>query len=380
MDEGVITFNRPYVSGAEFDYMRDAAARAHLSGDGFYTRACQTVLEELIGAAKVLLTTSCTHALDLAALLLDIGPADEFLVSPFTFVSTANAFVLRGARPVFVDIRPDTLNLDETLAAARISSRTRALVVTHYAGVGCEMEELGAIAARKGLSIVEDNAHGLFGRYRGRPLGSFGRLAAQSFHETKNISCGEGGALVVNDPTLIERAEIIREKGTNRTRFFRREVDKYTWLDLGSSYLPSDLLAAFLWAQLEQREAIQDARRRIWQGYRDGLAEWSASTGARLPYVPAHCEQPYHLFYLVLPTVEDRSSLMAHLADRRIASVFHYVPLHTSPMGRRLGGAEARCPVAEEISSRLLRLPFYTAMSTEDQARVIDAINAWRPQ
>jgi dTDP-4-amino-4,6-dideoxygalactose transaminase len=380
MDDRYITFNQPYVSGSEFEYMRDAAARAHLSGDGFYTSQCQAALEALLGAPKVLLTTSCTHALDLAALLLDVTPDDEFLVSPFTFVSTANAFVLRGARPVFVDIRPDTLNLDEALAATLISPRTRALVVTHYGGIGCEMDELGAIAARHGLSIVEDNAHGLFGRYRGRPLGSFGRLAAQSFHETKNLSCGEGGALVVNDPTLIERAEIIREKGTNRTRFFRREVEKYTWLDLGSSYLPSDLLAAFLWAQLEQRDAIQNARRRIWQSYHAGLTEWAASTGARLPYVPTHCDQPYHLFYLVLPTNEDRSRLMAHLAARRIASVFHYVPLHTSPMGRRLGGAEASCPVAEAISSRLLRLPFYTAMSVDDQTRVVEAVTAWRPQ
>ena len=327
---------------------------------------------------RALLTTSCTHALEMAALLLDVAPGDEVIVPAFTFVSTVNAFVLRGATPVFADIRPDTLNLDERQVPALLTARTRAIVAVHYAGVGCEMDDLRRTASAAGVDIVEDNAHGLFGRYRGRPLGTFGRLAALSFHETKNVTCGEGGALLINDPQLLERAEILREKGTNRSRFFRGEIDKYTWIDVGSSYLPSEILAAFLCAQLEARERIQAARARIWTAYRDALGGWAAGEGITLPVVPAHCEHPSHLFYLLLPTEAARTSLIQHLKGRGIAGVSHYVPLHLSPMGRALQPNPPSCPVTEDVSGRLLRLPLYNALGPEDQQAVIDALLAWR--
>jgi dTDP-4-amino-4,6-dideoxygalactose transaminase len=332
------------------------------------------VLERELGVRKVLLTTSCTDALEMAALLLALQPGDEVIVPSFTFVSTVNAFVLRGVTPRFADIRPDTLNMDERLIEALITPRTRAIVPVHYAGVGCEMDAICALAARHGLAIVEDNAHGLFGKYRGRYLGTLGHLATQSFHETKNFTCGEGGALLVNDERYVERAEILREKGTNRSRFFRGEVDKYTWVDVGSSYLPSDLLAAFLFAQLEARESIQARRREIWECYLDGLAPWAAGQGVRLPVVPAHCEQSYHLFYLLMPTPAARQHLIDHLRSRGIMAVFHYVPLHLSPMGQRHGGRAGDCRVTEAVAERLVRLPFYNDLSEPDQARVIEAI------
>jgi dTDP-4-amino-4,6-dideoxygalactose transaminase len=372
-----IPFNRPGLAGDEFRHMAEAVAAGHISGGGPFAERCQAILEGLLGVPKVLLTTSCTHALEMAALLLEVGPGDEVLLPSFTFVSTVNAFVLRGARPRFVDIRPDTLNLDERLLEAAITPRTRLVLPVHYAGVGCEMDAIGALAARHGLAVVEDNAHGLFGRYRGRPLGSFGVLATQSFHETKNIQCGEGGALVIVDPRHVERAEIIREKGTNRARFFRGMVDKYTWVDAGSSYVPSDLLAAYLLAQLEARERIQAARRRIWEYYARHLADWAAARGVGLPAVPAHCEQPWHMFYLILPSLERRQALMAHLRARGILAVFHYQPLHLSEMGRRFGGKEGDCPVTEALSDRLLRLPFYNDLGEAEQARVVDAVTAF---
>ena len=279
-----------------------------------------------------------------------------------------------GARPVFADIRPDTLNLDETQLERLITPRTRAIVVVHYAGVGCEMEAILEIARRHGVAVVEDNAHGLFGAYKGKPLGTFGCLAALSFHETKNITCGEGGALIINDPQYIERAEIIREKGTDRARFFRGEVDKYTWVDVGSSYLLSDLLAAFLYAQLEVREQIQAKRRRIWEYYAEHLKEWAEAHGVRLPSVPPHCQQSYHLFYLLMPSLEERQALIAHLKARSILSVFHYQPLHLSEMGRRFGGYPGQCPVTEDVSDRLLRLPFYNSMTEEELAAVVSAL------
>jgi dTDP-4-amino-4,6-dideoxygalactose transaminase len=370
-----IPFNRPSLVGKELHFMADAIMKGHASGDGEYSRKCQLLLEQALGVPRVLLTTSCTDALEMAALLLDIGPEDEVIVPSFTFVSTVNAFVLRGARPVFIDIRPDTLNLDERLLESMITPRTRAIVAVHYAGVGCEMDEILAIAGRHGIPVVEDNAHGLFGSYHGRCLGTFGCLATQSFHETKNFSCGEGGALVINDPRFVERAEIIREKGTNRSCFFRGQVDKYTWVDIGSSHLPSDILAAFLYAQLEAREQIQSARRRIWQYYYERLSGWARRNGIILPFIPQGREQSYHMFYVLLPNLEQRQLLIAHLKNAHgILSVFHYQPLHLSKMGLRLGGRKGDCPVTEDVSDRLLRLPFYNDLSREDQACIVAAI------
>jgi len=372
-----ISFNRPSLVGNELEYIHQAFDSQHISGDGIFTKKCSALLEQELGVPRVLLTTSCTHALEMMPILLDFQPGDEVILPSFTFVSTVNAFVLRGATPVFADVRPDTLNLDETALERLITPRTRAIVPVHYAGVGCEMDAILEIASRHNLLVVEDNAHGLFGKYKGTPLGTFGALAAQSFHETKNISCGEGGALLINDPALIERAEIIREKGTNRSRFFRGQVDKYTWVDIGSSYLPSDILAAFLYAQLECRQQIQQRRERIWQYYSRHLSEWAQERGVHLPVVPAHCEQPYHMFYLLLPDLEKRQALIAYLKAQGILAVFHYLPLHLSDMGKRFGGKEGDCPVTESVSDRLLRLPFYNDLTEADQARVVSAITAF---
>jgi dTDP-4-amino-4,6-dideoxygalactose transaminase len=354
-----------------------AVANGHCSGDGAFTRSCQTLLESELGVAKVLLTTSCTDALELAALLLDIQPGDEIIAPSFTFVSTLNAFVLRGAVPVFCDIRPDTLNIDERQIERLVTSRTKAIVPVHYAGVGCEMEAILAIAERFGLSVVEDNAHGLFGRYKGRYLGTFGALATQSFHETKNFTCGEGGALLINDTRYTDRAEILREKGTDRSRFFRGQVDKYGWVDIGSSFLPSDLLAAFLYAQLEMRGRIQECRKSIWTRYYEGLRPWAERCGVRLPTVPEWCDQPYHMFYLLMPSAEARQGLIAHLKERGILSVFHYLPLHLSAMGRRFGGHDGQCPVTELVSDRLLRLPFFNDLTQDQQIYIVHAVQEY---
>jgi dTDP-4-amino-4,6-dideoxygalactose transaminase len=373
-----IPFNRPLLLPSALEYVQQAATFGHLSGDGPFTKRCHALLEHLLGVPKVLLTTSCTHALEMAALLLSIQPGDEVIVPAFTFVSTVNAFVLRGAKPIFCDIRPDTLNLDEMLVESLITPRTRAIVPVHYAGVACEMDVLLRLAQHHHLAIVEDNAHGLFGRYRGQALGTFGCLATQSFHETKNISCGEGGALLINDPSLIERAEIIREKGTNRNRFFRGQVDKYTWVDVGSSFLPSDALAALLFAQLESWQLIQSKRQWVWISYAHGLAEWAAENGVRLPMVPAHCEHPYHLFYLLLPTLEDRQAFIAHTKRQGISTVFHYLPLNASPMGQRLGGHVGQCPVTEAVSDRLVRLPLFFDLTEDDVNRIIATVTSFR--
>ncbi len=372
-----IPFNHPCFAGNEQVYMAQAVANGHISGDGPFTKRVHTLLERELGVPKSLLTTSCTHALELAALLLDIQPGDEVIVPSFTFVSTINAFVLRGAWPVFIDIRADTLNLDETQLERHITSRTRAILPVHYAGVGCEMDTIMAIAERYGIAVVEDNAHALFGKYKGKYLGTFGCMATQSFHETKNFTCGEGGALLINDPQYVERAEVIREKGTNRSRFFRGQVDKYTWVDVGSSYLPSDILAAFLSAQLEAREQIQAKRQRVWQCYHAHLWDWAAEHNVRVPFVPPHCEQPYHMFYLILPSLEERSALIAHLKARGIQSVFHYLPLHDSDMGRRFDGKSGDCPVTEHISDQMLRLPFYNDLAMEEQMRVIEVLHTF---
>lgn len=375
--DGRVPFNRPALAGSEMEYVRDAAARQHLSGDGHYTRRCHALLEEILGVPRVLLTTSCTHALEMAALLLAVGPGDEVIIPSFTFVSTANAFMLRGATPVFADVRPDTLNLDERQLPDLVSPRTRAIVPVHYAGVACEMAAILEVAGRAGAAVVEDNAHGLFGSYHGRALGTLGALATLSFHETKNVFCGEGGALLLSDPALVARAEVLREKGTNRSRFFRGEVDRYTWVDVGSSYLPSDLLAAFLLAQLEARERIQERRRRVWERYREGLAGWAAERGARLPVVPCHCTHPSHLFHLLLPSAAERDAFLDHLRARSIHAVFHYLPLHLSPMGLRLGGREGQCPVTEDVSARLVRLPLFSSLTEPEQDRVIEAVRAF---
>ncbi|HMK24097.1 MAG TPA: dTDP-4-amino-4,6-dideoxygalactose transaminase [Terriglobales bacterium] len=372
-----IPFNRPCLAGNEYKYIAEAIANGHASGDGPFTRRCHELLEKELGVPKALLTTSCTHALEMAAILLDCGPGDEVILPSFTFVSTANAFALRGAKIVFADIRPDTLNLDERLLESLLTERTKAIVPVHYAGVACEMDAICKIARQHGTRVVEDNAHGLLARYRDRYTGTFGSLATQSFHETKNVHCGEGGALIVNDPGLVERALIIREKGTNRSQFFRGQVDKYTWVDIGSSYLPSDLLAAFLLAQLEGRAEIQRRRQRIWKSYQGNLCEWAQARGIRLPVVPEHCEQAYHMFYLILPSLSYRQALIAHLKAQGILSVFHYVPLHCSAMGRKCAARETACPTTADMSSRLLRLPFYNDLSETDLARVADAVKAF---
>ncbi len=369
-----VDFNQPLPVGKELEYIAEALQSGHISGDGPFTQKCHALLEESLGVPKVLLTTSCTHALDMSAILLGIQPGDEVLIPDFTFVSTVNAFVLRGARPVFLDVRPDTLNLDECLLEAAITARTKAIVPVHYAGVGCEMDAIMEIANRRKIAVVEDNAHGLFGRYKGKYLGTFGAMAAQSFHETKNFSSGEGGALLINDRELVERAEIVREKGTNRSRFFRGQVDKYTWVDIGSSYLPSDILAAYLYAQLEQRDRIQSHRENLWKTYEVGLKAWAAEKGVQLPAVPEHCEQSYHMFYLLMPNLDLRQALIAHLRENGIHSVFHYLPLHLSDMGRSFGGQVGECPVTERVSDQLLRLPFHNVLTGAEQEQVIEAI------
>jgi len=373
-----IPFNRPTVVGTELDYVTQTIRAGQPGGDGHFTARCHRLLETVLGVRRVFLTTSCTDALEMAALLLDVGPGDEVVVPAFTFVSTVNAFVLRGATPRFADIRPDTLNLDEGRLEELITPRTTAVVPVHYAGVGCEMDAICGVAGQHGVAVVEDNAHGLFATYRGRYLGTLGALATQSFHETKNFTCGEGGALLINDERFAARAEILREKGTNRSQFRRGDVEAYTWVDVGSSFLPSDILAAFLLAQLEARETIQARRRRIWERYFAGVHRWAAAHAVGLPVVPAYCEQAYHMFHLILPTAEARRRFIAHLQSNGIAAVFHYQPLHLSPMGRRFGGRAGQCPVTEHIAPRLVRLPFFNDLADAEQERVIDAVLGFR--
>jgi len=372
-----ITFNQPTIVGKEFEYMQQALQNKHIAGDGQFTKKTHVLLEETMGVPKALLTTSCTHALEMSALLLDLKEGDEVITPSFTFVSTINAFALRGAKPVFADIRPDTLNLDESKLEALITPRTRAIVVVHYAGVGCEMDKIMDIANRHNIPIIEDNAHGLFGKYKGKNLGTFGVMSTLSFHETKNFTSGEGGALLINDKKYIEDAEILREKGTNRSRFFRGQVDKYTWVNVGSSYLPSDILAAYLFAQLEQRDEVQLRRKQIWETYYMELGAWAEENQLSMPFVPAHCEQTYHMFYLLFPDLEKRQAMIAYLKERGIQAVFHYLPLHISPMGEKYGGKKGDCPVTEEVSDRLLRLPFYTNMTPEEQRCVIETLCEW---
>ncbi len=374
----LVPFNQSSLQGRELEYIFQTITIGQIAGDQTFSKKCHQFLEGTLGVKRALVTTSCTHALEMAALLLEIQPGDEVIVPDFTFVSTANAFVMRGAKPVFCDVRADTLNLDETKLEALITLRTKAIVPVHYAGVGCEMDAINAIAQRHGIAVVEDNAHGLFGKYKGRWLGTFGCMATQSFHETKNITCGEGGALLINDERFIERAEIIREKGTNRSRFFRGQVDKYSWVDLGSSYVMSDVLAAFLYGQLEVWASTQARRREIWKTYQSGLVGWAEQVDVRLPVAPAHCDQAYHMFYLLLPSLAARTALIAHLKARGILAVFHYLPLHLSEYAKRWGGKPDDCPVTEDTSDRLLRLPFYASITLEQQANVIESVRAFQ--
>jgi dTDP-4-amino-4,6-dideoxygalactose transaminase len=374
-----VPFNVPYLTGNESWYVADALNSGLLTGDGPFTRRAAGLLAPLVGGGECLLTTSCTHALEMSALLLELEPGDEVIMPSFTFVSTANAFALRGAVPVFVDCRPDTLNIDERLIEEAITDRTRAIVVVHYGGVACEMDDILALADRFGLAVVEDNAHGLGGTYKGRLLGSFGSMATQSFHGTKNIQCGEGGALVVNDPTLVDRAEILREKGTNRKQYFLGKVDKYRWVDIGSSYLPSDINAAILTAQLEAFEDIQKRRQRVWESYAGGLAAWARRNGVAASPVLDDREHSAHLFHLLMPEPELQQALIEHLAQRGILATFHYVPLHSSPFGSRVGRTgPSGCATTESVSRRLVRLPLYAGLTERATARVIDEVMAFK--
>jgi dTDP-4-amino-4,6-dideoxygalactose transaminase len=371
----VIPFNKPYMTGKELDYIADAHANGHLAGNGAYSRRCSAWLEERIGSRKALLTHSCTAALEMAAILSGVGPGDEVIMPSFTFVSTANAFVLRGATPVFVDIRPDTLNIDETKIEAAITPRTKAIVPVHYAGVGCEMDEIMDIAARHDLLVIEDAAQGLIAEYKGRPLGSIGHLAALSFHETKNIISGEGGALLINDPRFVDRAEIIWEKGTNRSQFFRGQVDKYTWVDIGSSYLPGEIVAAFLWAQMEAADDITERRRDIWATYHEAFRGLDEAGVIRRPIIPDGCVHNGHMYYLLLPDVEGRTAFIERLKGKGIQPVFHYVPLHSSPFGRSAGRAVGDLSTTDNVSDRLVRLPFWIGLEAA-QSLVIDEVRA----
>ncbi len=369
-----IPFNKPFIIGKELEYITQAVELGHLSGDGPFTKKCHAWIEEAFGAKKALLTHSCTAALEMAAILADIQPGDEVIMPSYTFVSTANAFVLRGAIPVWCDIREDTLNIDETKIEALITSKTKAIVPVHYAGVGCEMDAIMEIAERHNLLVIEDAAQAVNVTYKGRYLGTIGHFGCYSFHETKNFISGEGGALVINDDRFQERAEIIREKGTNRSQFFRGEVDKYTWVDCGSSFLPSELVAAFLYAQLEEADKINEKRLSIWNVYYKGLNPLADAGKLRLPVIPSECEHNAHMFYIVLPTAEQRDALIASLREQGIASVFHYIPLHTAPMGQKVQPVVPSLPVTEAIAPRLLRLPMFYDLTKAQALNVCERI------
>ena len=372
-----IPFNKPFIAGKELHYISQAVLNGQISGDGPFTKKCEQWLEKTFGAERVLLTTSCTSALEMAAILCGVEEGDEVIMPSFSGASTANAFMRRGAKPIFVDIRSDTLNLDDQQVEAAITERTRVIVPRHYAGVACEMDSINRVAESCGVRVVENAAEGVSARYNGRFLGTLGSLGTYSFHETKNVICGEGGALVINDDTYTERAEIIREKGTNRKQFFRGQVDKYTWVDIGSSYVPTDLLAAFLYAQLERSDDIAEKRRRDFGRYMEGLRDLENSGALRLPKVPQDCEPSYHAFYILVEDEKTRSALISHLREQGIFAVFHFVPLHTAPMGRRLGWQEGMLAITEEVSRRLLRLPMYYDMRGEDVAKVTSCVASY---
>ena len=369
-----ITFNKPYMTGKELFYIAEAHFNGHLSGDGNFTKKCNKWLEARTGAHKALLTHSCTAALEMTAILADIQPGDEVIMPSYTFVSTANAFVMRGGVPVFVDIRPDTLNIDETLIEAAITPRTRAIVPVHYAGVACSMDVIMDIARRHELLVIEDAAQGIMSACNGKPLGSIGHLGAYSFHETKNIIAGEGGALLINDKRFAERAEIIREKGTNRSQFFRGQVDKYTWVDVGSSYLPGEVIAAFLWAQMEEAEAITEKRLKIWNLYHEALAPLEAAGMLHRPIIPGGCRHNGHMYYILLETMKQRSHLIDRLNDELVNAVFHYVPLHSSPAGMKYGRVQGTMNTTESMSGRLLRLPLWVGMASDAVERIASII------
>ena len=354
-----IPFNKSVFVGSELSYVQDVIKRGHTSGDGFYTKICNNLFEKEIGVKKSLLTTSCTHALEMVALLLNIKPGDEVILPSFTFVSTVNAFINRGATPIFVDIKYSTLNINEDLIENSITEKTKAIIVVHYAGVSCKMDKINKLSKKYDLSIVEDNAHGLFGKYKNKYLGAFGTFSTQSFHETKNFSCGEGGSLFINDPNYIERAEIIREKGTNRSKFIRNEVEKYSWVDIGSSYLLSEFNSAILYAQLEKRKIIQKKRKEVWNFYYKNLKSWAINQEVQLPIIPTECDQAYHIFYMLMPSKNKRNKLINHLKQKGLSSSFHYVPLHNSEMGKKYGYKNGDLPVTEKVSNCILRLPIF---------------------
>ena len=366
-----IPFNKPYLTGHELEYISQAHANGQLAGDGAFTKKCHAWLERNSGTHKALLTHSCTAALEMAAILADIQPGDEIIMPSYTFVSTANAFVLRGGVPVFVDIRPDTLNIDESRIEAAITSRTKAILPVHYAGVGCEMDAIMDIAQRHDLLVIEDAAQGIMSTYKGRPLGSIGHLGAYSFHETKNIVSGEGGALLVNDDRYAERAEIIREKGTNRSQFFRGQIDKYTWTDIGSSYLPGEIIAAFLWAQMQEASNITHKRMEIWHRYHDALASLEEAGKLRRPVIPQGCIHNAHMYYILLETLEKRTEVLSDLKDSGILAVFHYVPLHSSPAGKEYGRVSGNLQHTDSLSDRLIRLPLWIGIE-QAQEKIIE--------
>ena len=374
-----IPFNRPDITADDRLHLADAISEGHSSGNGRYTKLVEQLVESMTHTRRTLLTTSCTHALEMSALLCDLKPGDEVIVPSYTFVSTASAFALYGAVPVFVDSRSDTLNIDPSLVEAAITPRTRALCVVHYGGVACEMDALTKIAGRHGLVLIEDNAHGLFAKYKSQYLGTLGALATQSFHETKNLTCGEGGALLINDASLVERAETLREKGTNRSKFLRGQVDKYTWVDIGSSWVLSDLLAAILWGQLQRADEINLRRVEIWNRYHSQLAMWAAKHGVITPVIPDGCEHVGHVYHLRFTNVGQRTRFIDHMKSRSIMCVFHYQPLHLSPVGRRFGGFAGQCPVSEHAGECLVRLPLFNTLSESDQDRVIEAVLDFTP-
>ncbi len=372
-----VPFNNPSFIGRELDYIRESVLSGQISGDGKFTKKSHELLERKLSAKKVLLTTSCTHALELASILLNLKEGDEVILPSYTFVSTVNSFMLQGAKPVFVDIRPDTKNIDENLIESKITKNTKAIFLVHYAGVACEMDKIMDIAKSYNLDVIEDAAQGINAKYKNKYLGTIGTIGCYSFHETKNVMCGEGGALVINDEKFIERAEIIREKGTNRSKFFRGEIDKYTWVDIGSSYLPSDILAAFLFAQLENMDKINSIRENIYTRYYKALKDFESYDLVSLPIIPDDCTSNHHTFYLVLKDESQRNDLIRFLKEKGINSVFHYIPLHTSPMGFKLGYKEGDLPITESISKRLVRLPLYNSMTLEEQDYVISEVKCF---
>lgn len=369
-----IPFNRPCFIGRELEYIKQAVENGKISGNGEFTKRCNRFIENKFGIKKCLLTTSCTDALEMSAILIDVEPGDEIILPSYTFVSTVNAFVLRGATPMFIDIREDTLNIDENKIEERITEKTKAIVVVHYGGIGCEMDKILEIARRYNLYLIEDAAQGINAKYKDRYLGRIGDIGAYSFHETKNYISGEGGAILINREDFIERAEILLEKGTNRKKFFRGEVDRYTWVDIGSSYLPSDIIAAFLYAQLEHLDHIQKKRKEIFNYYCDNLKELEDRGILRLPVIPENCSINYHLFYILLKDMRTRSSLIEHFKRKGILTVFHYIPLHLSPMGKRFGYREGDFPITEDLSCRLLRLPFYNELKIEELKHIVETL------